>query len=72
MLREDRENLKASRRQDHHSLQNDKILHLSKLKVFGYQHFLLFTQSFQKAFSIGSLTHPHTMTPFDGFGKEAF
>ena len=52
----------------------------------GYQHFLLFPQFFQHPLPlfrvvknrdcvvelIGFLTHSHTMTCFDGSGKEAF
>ena len=38
----------------------------------GYQHFLLFQQCFQKSSILGSLTHSHTMTPFDAPGKQAF
>ena len=35
----------------------------------GYQHFRLFHQCFRKALT---LTHSHTMTPFDASGKQAF
>ena len=38
----------------------------------GYQHFLHFPLCFQKASFAGSLTHSHTMTPFDTPGKQAF
>ena len=38
----------------------------------GDQYFLLFPQCFPKATFSGSLTHSHTMTPFDLPGKQAF
>ena len=45
----------------------------------GYQHFLIFPKSFQRASLSGMLkvvivwlTHSHTMTPFDAPGKQTF
>ena len=40
-------------------------------KGAGYQHFLHFQPCLPKAYT-GSLTHSHTMTPFDTPGKQAF
>ena len=38
----------------------------------GYQHFLLFPQYFPESSTSESLTHSHTMTPFDALGNKPF
>ena len=50
---------------------------LGKGQNVGNQHFLLFLKCFQNSSTGvgwvgGSLTHSHTMTPFDAPGKQAF
>ena len=58
----------------------DKVKNIvGKGEIAGDQHFHLFQNCFQKASCQGpfksglcSLTHSHTMTPFDAPGKQAF
>ena len=45
---------------------------VGKIKNAFYLYFLLFPECFHKPCIVTSLTHSHTMTPFDAPGKQAF